>query len=181
LTKKFIVIGLFVGIVLGSFGTYFSNYAFNYLEMDELSIPSIKEKKSDSIQTQSLPKSILTNELQYKLLDVKKTDFGINGEKPLEGGVFLITKVEIENLGKHEIIVYGENWFLKDQDDRIYSPKTFNATPEKNKNIFSIRIPPGFKIVQDIGFEIPLELKTARGLYVANKAYESEPIFLGLV
>lgn len=166
---------------MGSLGIYFSNYALNYFGIEELSIPSMVKEEPRSIQTQSFPKSILTNDLQYKLLEVKKTDFGINGEKPLEGGIFLITKVEIENFGKQEVIVYGENWFLKDKDDRIYTPKTFNATPEKNKNIFSIRIPPGFKIVQDIGFEIPSRLESERELYVANKSFESEPIFLGFV
>jgi len=160
---------------------YFSNYGLNYLGIEEISIPSMIEEKPSIIQTQNLPTSIITNDLQYKLLEVKKTDFGINGEKPLDGGIFLITKVEIENFGKREVIVYGENWFLKDQDDRIYAPKTFNASPEQNKNIFSIRIPPGFKIVQDIGFEIPLRLDSVRELYVANKSFESEPIFLGLV
>lgn len=181
MAKKHIVIAIIVGIVLGSFGTYYSNYAFNLFGIDELSIPSQNEEKQNYPQTQSIPKSIVTNELQYKLVEVKKTDFGINGEKPLGGGIFLITKIEIENLGKHEVIVYGENWFLKDQDDRIYTPKTFNAIPEKNENIFSIRIPPGFKIIQDIGFEIPASLDSSRELYVADRAFESEPVFLGLV
>jgi len=170
-----------VGIILGSVGTYYSNYVFSILGMDELSVPSMSEEKTKDGKTQTLPKTLLTNELQYTLVEVKKTDFGINGEKPLEGGIFLITKVEIENFGKQEVIVYGENWFLKDQEDRIYTPKTFNATPEKNNNIFSIRIPPGFKIIQDIGFEIPLRLESERELYVADKAFESEPIFLGVV
>jgi len=56
-------------------------------------------------------KSILTNELQYSLIEVKKTDFGINGEKPLEGGVFLITKIEIENLGKKCISFFIYDFF----------------------------------------------------------------------
>ncbi|MDH3617231.1 MAG: DUF4352 domain-containing protein [Nitrosopumilus sp.] len=181
MAKKYIVVALIIGITLGSLGTYFSNYALNQIGIDELSIPSMNKEKPTGAQIQSTPKSILTNELQYNLVEVKKTDFGINGEKPLEGGVFLVTKIEIENFGKHEVIVYGKNWFLKDQDDRVYTPKTFNAAPEKNENIFSIRIPPGFKIVQDIGFEIPSRLDSARELYVADRAFESEPIFLGWV
>ena len=150
MAKKYIVVAIIIGITLGSVGTYFSNYALNLFGIDELSIPLMDEQMQMGAQMQSTPKSILTNELQYSLVEVKKTDFGINGEKPLEGGVFLITKIEIENFGKQEVIVYGENWFLKDQDDRVYTPKTFNATPEKNENIFSIRIPPGFKITQNI-------------------------------
>jgi hypothetical protein len=181
LAKKYIVVAIIVGITLGSLGTYFSNYALNLFGIDEISIPSLDEQKQIGAQMQSTPKSILTNELQYNLVEVKKTDFGINGEKPLEGGVFLITKIEIENFGKQEVIVYGENWFLKDQDDRVYTPKTFNATPEKNENIFSIRIPPGFKITQNIGFEIPSKLESQKELYVADRAFESEPIFLGIV
>jgi hypothetical protein len=181
LAKKYIVVAIIVGITLGSLGTYFSNYALNLFGIDEISIPSLDEQKQIGVQMQSIPKSIFTNELQYNLVEVKKTDFGINGEKPLEGGVFLITKIEIENFGKQEVIVYGENWFLKDQDDRVYTPKTFNATPEKNENIFSIRIPPGFKITQNIGFEIPSKLESQKELYVADRAFESEPIFLGIV
>jgi hypothetical protein len=163
LAKKFIVIAIIIGITLGSVGTYFSNYALNLFGIDEISIPSMDEEKQMGAQMQSTPKSILTNELQYSLVEVKKTDFGINGEKPLEGGVFLITKIEIENFGKQEVIVYG------------------NATPEKNENIFSIRIPPGFKITQNIGFEIPSKLESKKELYVADRAFESEPIFLGTV
>jgi len=181
LAKKYIVVAIIIGITLGSLGTYFSNYALNLFGIEELSIPSMNEEKQMGAQMQSTPKSILTNELQYSLVEVKKTDFGINGEKPLEGGIFLITKIEIENFGKQEVIVYGENWFLKDQDDRVYTPKTFNATPEKNENIFSIRIPPGFKITQNIGFEIPSKLESQKELYVADRAFESEPIFLGIV
>lgn len=181
MAKKYIVVAIIIGITLGSLGTYFSNYALNLFGIEELSIPSMNEEKQMGAQMQSTPKSILTNELQYSLVEVKKTDFGINGEKPLEGGIFLITKIEIENFGKQEVIVYGENWFLKDQDDRVYTPKTFNATPEKNENIFSIRIPPGFKITQNIGFEIPSKLESQKELYVADRAFESEPIFLGIV
>jgi len=181
LAKKYIALGIIVGIVLGSLGTYFSNYAFNQIGIEEISLPSMKKEKQMQINSESPQASILTNELQYRIIEVKKTDFGINGEKPLEGGIFLVTKIEIENFGKHEIIVYGKNWFLKDQEDRIYTPKTFNATPEKNDNIFSIRIPPGFKIVHDVGFEVPLNLESSRELYVADSAFESEPIFLGII
>ena len=63
----------------------------------------------------------------------------------------------------------------------MYTPKTFDATPEKNENIFSIRIPPGFKIVKGIGFEVPSSLETIHELYVADRAFDSDPIFLGLV
>lgn len=181
MAKKYIVVALIIGISLGSLGTYFSNYALNLFGIDELSIPSMDEDRQMGSQIHSIPKTILTNELQYTIVEVKTTDFGINGEKPLEGGVFLITKIEIENFGKQEVIVYGANWFLKDQEDRVYTPKTFNATPEKNENIFSIRIPPGFKITQNIGFEIPSKFESKKELYVADRAFESEPVFLGIV
>ncbi len=172
---------IIIGIVLGSIGTYFSNYALNQIGLDELSIPSTNKENPTDVKSHNLPKSILTNELQYKLIEVKKTDFGINGEKPLEGGIFLVTKVEIENLGNYEVIVYGKNWLLKDQENRVYTPKTFNAVPEKNENIFSIRIPPGFKIIQNVGFEVPSKVESVRELYVADRAFESEPIFLSIV
>lgn len=181
MAKKYVLIAIIIGIILGSLGTYYSNYALNLFGIEELSIPSMNKEKQTLVDPQSISKSILTNELHYKIIDVKETDFGINGEKPLAGGIFLITKIEIENLGKHEVIVYGKNWFLKDQEDRIYTPKTFNATPEKNENIFSIRIPPGFKIVHDVGFEVPSILVAPRELYVADRSFESEPIFLGII
>jgi len=69
-------------LTLGSLGTYFSNYALNLFGIDELSIPSMNQEKPTEAQIQSTPKSILTNELQYNLVEVKKTDFGINGETP---------------------------------------------------------------------------------------------------
>ena len=181
MAKKYILISIIIGVILGSFGTYYSNYALNLLGIDELSIPSIDKKNDAGVRLPDVPKSILTNELRYNLIEVKKTDFGINGEKPLEGGVFLVVKIEIENLGKKEVTVFGKNWFLKDIVDRVYTPKTFSSIPENGENIFSVRIPPGFKITQNVGFEIPSKLESTKELYVPNKAFESEPIFLGVV
>lgn len=181
MTKKLVIIGIIIGVVIGSIGTYYSNYAFSVLGIDELSFPSLEEKKSKQMEMPTLPKTLLTNELQYTLVEIKRTDFGVNGEKPLEGGVFLITKIEIENYGTAEAIVYGKNWLVKDEKGRMYTPKTFDATKENNDNIFSIRIPPGFKIVKNIGFEIPSNLELARELYVADKPFESQPILLGIV
>ena len=171
---------MIIGIIVGSLGTYYSNYAFSFIGIDELSFPSMKEE-SKEMETQSLPKTLLTNELRYSLIEVKTTDFGINGEKPLEGGVFIISKIEIENYGKNEIVVYGKNWFLKDENDRMYTPKTFDANKEDNENIFSIRIPPGFKVVKNIGFEIPSSFELTRELYVADKPFVSQPVLLGAI
>ena len=181
MAKKFVIAGLTIGIVIGSIGTYYSNYAFSFFGIDELSFPSLTEEKSKEIKTQHLPKTLLTNELQYTLVEVKRTDFGVNGEKPLEGGVFLITKIEIENYGTTEAVVYGKNWILKDEKGRTYTPKTFDASKEDIEHVFSIRIPPGFKIVKNIGFEIPSSLELARELFVADKPFESQPILLGIV
>jgi hypothetical protein len=181
LAKKFVIAGIIIGIVIGSIGTYYSNYAFSFFGIGELSFPSTNEEKSKEIETQQLPKPLLTNELQYTLVEVKRTDFGVNGEKPLEGGVFLITKIEIENYGTTEAVVYGKNWLLKDEKGRTYTPKTFDASKEDTEHVFSIRIPPGFKIVKNIGFEIPSSLELARELFVADKPFESQPILLGIV
>jgi hypothetical protein len=181
LTKKFVIAGIIIGIVVGSIGTYYSNYAFSFFGIDELSFPSLKEEKSKEVDTQLLPKTLLTNELQYTLVEIKRTDFGVNGEKPLEGGVFLITKIEIENHGTTEAIVYGKNWLLKDEKGRTYTPKTFDASKEDVEHVFSIRIPPGFKIKTNVGFEIPSSLDLNRKLFVADKPFESKPILLGIV
>lgn len=181
MAKKHIAIAVIVGIIIGSIGTYYSNYIFSIVGMEELSFPYTMEEKNGDVKLQTIPKTIFTNELQYTLVEVQKTDFGINGEKPLEGGIFLITKVTIENFGKQEVIVYGKNWLLKDENERVYSPKTFNAKPENNENIFSIRIPPGFKIIKSIGFEIPSNVESTRELFVPDKPRESSPILLGIV
>ena len=173
--------GVIIGVMLGSIGTYYSNYAFSFFGVEELSLPSLNDEKSKKNEMQELPKTLLTNELQYTLVEVKRTDFGVSGEKPLEGGVFLITKIEIENFGTTEAIVYGKNWQLKDEKGRTYTPRTFDASKENNDNIFSIRIPPGFKIIKNIGFEIPSSLDLSRELYVADKPFESQPILLGVV
>jgi hypothetical protein len=181
LAKKSVVVSVIIGIILGSVGTFYSNYGLNYFGMEELILPSLNEEKPTEVEKQTFPKTLLTNELQYTLVEVKKTDFGINGEKPIEGGIFLITKIEIENFGKQEVIVYGKNWLLKDENQRVYTPKTFDATPEKNDEVFSIRIPPAFKITKNIGFEIPSNLESSRELFVADRSFESEPIMLGIV
>ena len=167
-----------IGIIIGSAGTYYSNYAFNFVGMSEIALPHPSGKILEEEIYNTLPKNIITNELQYSLVEVKRTDFGINGEKPLEGGMFLIAKIEIENFGKNEVIVYGSSWMLKDEEGRTYTPKTFNAIPESDGSVFSIRIPPGFTVVKNIGFEIPSSLDIPRELYVADKAFESKPIFL---
>jgi hypothetical protein len=180
LAAKFIIIAIVISIFLGSMGTFYSNYALNFLGIPEISIPSIDKTEDKIEQTKSLPVSIVTNQLRYTLSEVKEIGFGINGEKPLEGGIFLLTKVEIENMGKNEVVIYGQNWQIRDKHDRVYTPKTFDAQPENNEKIFSIRIPPGFKITKTVGFEIPLGLEHPRDLYVADRGFESKPIFLGV-
>ena len=58
---------------------------------------------------------------------MKKSDFGIMGEKPLEGGVYLIGKIKIENLGKQELI-------------ESVMPSTCNtASNSRNSVIFNLR------------------------------------------
>ena len=180
MAKKYIVLSLVIGIVIGITGSYFSHDFSELFGIDQSILPFLEKEKLDRDSSMS-PKSIVTNDLRYTLISVKTTDFGINGEKPLSGGIFLVTKVEIENFAKEEVIVYGKNWKLKDENDRIYSPRTFDAAPEKNENIFSLRIPPGFKIVTNIGFEIPSSIESSRELFVADKAFDSKPILLGVV
>ncbi|MDX1440973.1 MAG: DUF4352 domain-containing protein [Nitrosopumilaceae archaeon] len=181
MAKKFIVAAVLFGIVIGSLGTYYSNYLLDSIGLENLDFPSNQKEESSPEPIDPLPKTLLTNEIQYTLLEVKQTDFGIRGEKPLEGGIFLITKLQIENFGKQEIVVYGKNWSLRDENNRIYTPKTFDVTNEDNENIFSIRIPPGFKIETNIGFEIPVNLDSNRELYVSDKGGVSQPIFLATI
>lgn len=181
MTKKIIPVAVLVGIAIGATGTYYSNYAFSFFGIQEISIPSMEKKHTDDLTQEILSAVLFTNELQYTLVEVKKTDFGINGEKPLEGGIFLIVKVEIENFGKQEVTVYGKNWILTDENGRTYSPKTFNASPEINDNIFSIRIPPGFKVTKNVGFEIPSGIESERKMYVPDKPNESNPILLSVI
>ena len=180
MAKKSILIAVIIGIILGAIGTYYSNYALEYLGISELTLPSTYEPESKIEQVPSLPLTLLTNELQYSLLEVKETEFGVNGEKPLEGGIFLITKIEIENLGKQEVIVFGKNWQLIDENKRIYTPKTFDTLEDEEK-IFSIRIPPGFKVTKTIGFEIPSNLNFPREIYVADRGFDSQPALLGII
>lgn len=180
MAKKFIVLSLAIGIFIGISGSYFSEDIVEFFGIDQSMLPFMEKDKLQRDVNESQP-SIVTNDLRYKLASVKTTDFGINGEKPLSGGVFLVAKVEIENFAKEEVIVYGKNWKLKDENDRIYAPRTFDATPENGENIFSLRIPPGFKIVTNIGFEIPSNIESSRELFVADKAFESKPVLLGVV
>ena len=181
MAKKSIVIFIVVGIILGSIGTYYSNYFLGYIGISEITFPSTIQTTVELEPISFLPITLETNELRYTLIEVKESDFGINGEKPLEGGIYLLHKIKIENLGKQELIVYGKNWQLKDNNQRTYKVKTFDANPEQNEKIFSIRIPPGFTVTKNIGFEIPFELKTPREFYVPNSGFESQPILLGKV
>ena len=135
----------------------------------------------EGITEQSHQPTIITNDLKYTVLDVRKSNFGVKGEKPLEGGIFIITKLEIENTGKSEVTVYGASWFVKDSDGRIFKPKTFDATPEEDERYFSIQIPPGFKIMRDVGFEVPATPELGLQLYVADKPLAAEPILLGKI
>ena len=179
MAKKWIVIGIIVGIILGSAGTYYSNYFLGYFGISELSFPSNTKTTVDSEPTTYLPITLETNELRYTLVEVKESDFGIKGEKPLEGGIYLINKIKIENLGTQELIVYGKDWKLIDKNERTYKVKTFDANPESAEKIFSIRIPPGFTVTNNIGFEIPSELQSSREFYVPNSGFESQPVLLG--
>jgi len=167
-------------MVLGALGTYFSFYFTDFLGLERIyPEPEIKTKV-DSQKVPS-PTILLTNDLKYTIVESLRTDFGINGERALKNGVFLVVKIEIENFGKKEVIIYGENWFLKDNQDRIFLPKTFDANPEETERLFSIRIPPGFKVTKHVGFEIPSSLESPIDLYVADKPFDSSPILLGKV
>lgn len=175
---------MIIGIVIGSASTIvvitnfplFTSEFFdpgNYIKLQDEQEIDEKEKIVEN--------SLTTNNLRYELVDVKKSDFGINGEKPLEGGTFLITILEIENTGKTEAIIYGTNWFVKDSEERIFKPKTHNAISEDGEKRFSIAIPPGFKVVKEIGFEIPVGSQLSMSLYVADKPGDSEPLLFGQI
>ncbi|MDX1596805.1 MAG: DUF4352 domain-containing protein [Nitrosopumilaceae archaeon] len=179
MNKKTLIAGIIIGVIVGGVSTYYSMYALTLMEIELLPSVSKTEVIKEEKESVVVPKTLFTDELKYVLLDTKRTDFGVNGEMPLEGGIYLIIKVEIENLTKEEIVVYGKNWFIKDSEDRIYKPQSFNAKKD-TENIFSIRIPPGFTVVKNIGFEIPSNLESGMNFYVADSpGYVSEPILLG--
>lgn len=178
-----IIIGIIIGVVIGSIGTFFLFNNTTIFEDVGLLFPedSFTQMPIEDFSEQDLRPVLATNELKYTVLDVRTSDFGVNGEKPLEGGIFVITKVEIENIGKTEVVVYGTSWFVQDSEGRIFKPKTFDAIPEGGGKYFSIQIPPGFKITRDIGFEVPSEPSLPLQLYVAENSYESDPILLGQI
>jgi len=178
LNKRIFILGIIIGVAIGGIATYYSVYALTIMEIQILPNSSDQESVKQELISTTIPKTLFTDELKYVLLDTKRTDFGVNGEMPLEGGIFLIAKIEIENLTKEEIIIYGKNWFIKDTEDRIYKPHSFNAKKDP-ENLFSIRIPPGFTVVKNIGFEIPTELDSGINLYVADSGFNSSPIMLG--
>lgn len=180
IARRFIA-GLVLGIALGSLGTYLlltSPVIANVFDVKTMMAPTeINSTKDESYKHPSMVK----NNLKYTVLEVRTSDYGIKGEKPLEGGIFLIIKVEIENLDKTEVSIRGKNWFLQDSKGRTYLPKTHNANPLDNEDLFSIRVPPGFKVVRDVGFEIPSYIDENFELYVPNKPLDSEPVVLGKV
>jgi hypothetical protein len=177
-----LVIGLIIGIVIGSTGTYFLLVNTPILESGLLGPQdSFTQIPIEGFSEQDLRPVLITNDLKYTVLDVRTSEFGVKGESPLEGGTYVVAKLEIENIGKTELIVYGTSWFVHDSEGRIFKPKTFDATPEEDGKYFSIQIPPGFKIRKDIGFEIPSEPSFPLQLYVAKNSFEAEPILLGQI
>ena len=178
-----LVIGIIIGIILGSSGMYFLLANTPIMEVGLLGPvqDSFNQIPIEGLGEGDQKPSLETNDLTYTVLDVRKADFGVKGEKPLKGGIFVISKIEIENIGKTELMVYGTSWFVQDSEGRIFKPKTFDATPEEAEKLFSIKIPPGFKIVNDIGFEIPAEPLLPLQLYVSDKSFEADPILLGQI
>jgi hypothetical protein len=159
------VIILFAGIVIGSAGMYF---VINNLPVPAIvNAPIVSFNDLEQLEEKKAVNLLVTNNIRYNLLDTKKSEFGVNGEKPLEGGLFVITELEIENIGKEEMIIYGNSWFVKDSEERVYKPKSHNVNKD-NENIFSITIPPGFKVTKKIGFEIPKESDKSIDLFVAD-------------
>lgn len=177
-----LIIGIIIGLALGSSGTLFLISNTSILDGNLLGIDnSFSHAPIEEKNEQDLKPFLITNNLKYTILDVRTSGFGVKGEKPLEGGIFVISKLEIENIGKTELIVYGTSWFVQDSEGRIFKPKTFDATPTNDERYFSIQIPPGFKIVKDIGFEIPSEPSLPLELYVAKNSFEADAILLGQI
>jgi hypothetical protein len=176
-----LIVGIIIGIIIGSSGMYYLLVHSPILEIDLLgpAVETIKQKPIEELSDTEQKLTLATNDLKYTVLDVRKSDFGVKGEKPLEGGIFVISKIEIENIGKTEVMVFGTSWFVQDSEGRIFKPKTFDATLEKDEKIFSIQIPPGFKIIKDVGFEIPAQFKVPLQLYVADKSSKADPILMG--
>jgi hypothetical protein len=178
-----LVIGIIVGIIIGSFGTFFLLNTFPFIETNILNVKdsALSPLPLKSLEAQDLKPVLITNNLKYSVLDVRKSSFGVKGEKPLEGGTFVITKIEIENIGKTEAVVYGTTWNVQDDLGRIFKPKSFDAQPEDEAKRFSIQIPPGFKVTQDIGFEVPSRSNASLYLFVADSSSTAEPILLGQI
>lgn len=178
-----LIVGIIIGIIIGSSGMYYLLINSPILEIGLLipAVESINQIPIEGLSDNDQKPTLVTNDLKYTVLDVQKSDFGVKGEKPLEGGVFVISKIEIENIGKTEVMVFGTSWFVQDSEGRIFKPKTFDAAAEENEMLFSIQIPPGFKIVKDVGFEIPSQLKLPLQLYVADKPSTSDPVLLGRI
>lgn len=176
IARRFVA-GIIIGVAIGAALTTFvltNNEINRLLELGEVSeIPANEQEK--------LATTLVTNDLKYAVLDVRKSEYGVNGERPLGGGIFVITKIEIENIGKTEVKVFGKNWYLKDSEGRIFMPKSHNAIKEENKNRFSIEIPPGFKVIKDIGFEVPVASQNNLDLYVADSSFKSKSVLLGKI
>lgn len=176
IARRFIA-GTIIGIAVGASAVTFAltnNEIRSFLALDQVS-------EIQSSDQEDLATTLVTNDLKYAVLDVRKSEYGVNGERPLGGGIFVITKIEIENLGKTEVTVYGKSWYLEDSKGRIFKPKSYNAEKVENENRFSIDIPPGFKVVKDIGFEVPVSSQNNLDLYVADKSFDSKPILLGKI
>jgi hypothetical protein len=178
-----LIIGIIIGIAIGSSGMYFLLVNTPIFDIGLLGPieDSFNQIPIEVLSEDSQKLFLVTNDLMYTVIDVRKSDFGVKGEKPLKGGIFVISKLEIENIGTTEVTVYGTSWFVQDSEGRIFKPKTFDASTEDGEKLFSIQIPPGFKVVNDIGFEIPALPQLPLQLYVSDKSFEADPILLGQI
>ncbi len=167
------IIGFAVGVSATTFALTNSELK-GIFGLDEVS-------EMTTIAEDELETTLVTSDLKYAVLDVRKSEYGVNGERPLGGGIFVIARIEIENIGKTEVMVFGENWHLKDTKGRIFKPKSHNAQDLENEKRFSIEIPPGFKVIKDVGFEVPIASQSNLDLYVADSSFDSKPILLGKI
>ncbi len=84
IARRFIA-GLIIGIALGatSAGFILMNSEIAQVlglgRISEVAAPTSTEKEEAQAAT------LITNDLKYAILDVRKSDYGVNGEKPLDG------------------------------------------------------------------------------------------------
>ena len=162
-----LVVGLVIGFAIGAGGAYFltSENLGSGVNPDSLNtvVNTIKKiSPNEESLGKYVGKSAVSKDIKYTLLKVEKSKYPIQDGVTLyqtpkearDGAVFLIVKMEMENVGKTTqwMSERYDAWSMTDSLGRSYYPGTTNISFD---SMFRLSVAPGLKATGSIGYEVP--------------------------